>query len=58
MIGLAPVDVADVGAMMTLLMRCSCTIWNVICPPGVVIVSILHQVLVVLLVSRKGFHLF
>ena len=42
MIGLAPVDVADVGAMMTLLMRCGCTIWNLICASGAKFVCIFH----------------
>ena len=42
MIGLAPVAVVDAGAMMTLLIRCCCTIWNGTCPSGVVIVCILN----------------
>ena len=42
MMGLAPVAVVDVGAMITLLMRCCCTIWNFSCPSGVVTICIFH----------------
>ena len=42
MLGLAPVHVADAGAMMTLLICCCCTMLHFMCPSDLVIVCMLH----------------